>query len=203
LTENNRKKYKNLELIDLIKQCQLNDRVALEELIRRNQKNVLSAFYHLDPKREDLSDLVQEALFRMARSIKSLKNPARFKFWLNQIITNLFYDDLRKKARRISTISFDYSKFESDEESKKMTRDLLDPKGMPDEKSLGNELDKIIKTAIADLPEQFRLVIVMRELQGLSYDEIAIITNTNIGTVKSRLARARNKLQETIKPYLG
>ncbi|MFA6990380.1 MAG: sigma-70 family RNA polymerase sigma factor [Candidatus Gastranaerophilaceae bacterium] len=202
LTDNDRKKYKNLELLDLIKKCQQDDRIALEELIRRNQKNVFSAFYHLDPAREDLSDLVQEALFRMARSIKKLKNPARFKFWLNQIITNLFYDDLRKKTRRISTVSFDYSNLETDEE-KQMSRDLVDPGIMPHDKSLGRELDKIIKKAIEELPEQFRIVIVMRELQGLTYDEIAIITNTNVGTVKSRLSRARNKLQEIIKPYLG
>lgn len=201
--ENDKKKYKELELIDLIQKCQQDDRTALEELIKRNQKNVFSAFYHLDPKREDLSDLVQEALFRMARSIKSLKNPARFKFWLNQIITNLFYDDLRKKARRISTISFDYSGFDSDEENKQLTRDLVDKGNIPDEKSLGNELNKVIKQAIEELPEQFRVVIVMRELQGLTYDEIAIITKTNIGTVKSRLSRAREKLQSIIKPYIS
>ena len=69
-------------------------------------------------------------------------------------------------------------------------------------KNLGSELDKKIKQAIENLPEQFRLVIVLRELQGLSYEEIAEITKTNIGTVKSRLARARAKLQEQIKPYL-
>lgn len=191
-----------MELLDLIQRSQNDDKFALEELIKRNQKNVFSAFYHLDPKREDLSDLVQEALFRMARSIKKLKNPQRFKFWLNQIITNLFYDELRKKTRRISTISVDYSSFESDEEDKQMTRDIADKEKMPHEKSLGQELDSVIKNAIEELPEQFRIVIVLRELQGLSYDEIAIITETNIGTVKSRLARARNKLQDIIKPYL-
>ncbi|MCK7482574.1 MAG: sigma-70 family RNA polymerase sigma factor [Candidatus Moduliflexus flocculans] len=81
-------------------------------------------------------------------------------------------------------------------------RDIADIADIPEEKTLGSELDAKIKEAIENLPEQFRLVVVLRELQGLSYDEIAEITGTNIGTVKSRLSRARMKLQEQIKPYL-
>ena len=64
------------------------------------------------------------------------------------------------------------------------------------------ELDRKIHAAISDLPEQFRTIIVLREIQGLSYEEIASLTETNIGTVKSRLARARLKLQEVLEPYL-
>ena len=82
------------------------------------------------------------------------------------------------------------------------SRDIADTGKMPEEKTLNKELDEVIKESINDLPEQFRLVIVLRELQGLSYEEIAEITKTNIGTVKSRLARARTKLQNQIKPYL-
>ena len=189
--------------MELIEKCQQDDFIALEELVRRNEKIVYSTLYHLDPNRTDLADLAQEVLFRMARGVKKLRNPKTFKFWLNQIITNLFYDELRRKTRRLNTISIDTPFFESGDEEMSQSRDIVDTGKVPEEKTLGSELDKVIKSAIEDLPEQFRIVIVLRELQGLSYEEIAEVTNTNIGTVKSRLARARAKLQEHIRPYLS
>lgn len=194
--------YRNMETLELVEKSQQDDRLALEELVRRNERIVYSTLYHLDPNRTDLADLTQEVLFRMARSIKNLRNANTFKFWLNQIITNLFYDELRRKARRLSTISIDAPYMDSDQDESSPSRDIADAGRVPEETTLGVELDKKIKEAIENLPEQFRIVIVLRELQGLSYEEIAEITHTNIGTVKSRLARARAKLQEQIKPYL-
>lgn len=186
---------------DLVRLCQQDDQFALDILIKRNEKIVYNTLYHLDPNRPDLSDLTQEVLFRMARSIKKLRNPDTFKYWLNQIITNLFYDELRRKTRRLPTVSIDEPISEQDYASV-VTREIPDIGQIPEESILGSELDEKIKEAIQKLPEQFRIVIVLRELQGLSYDEIAKITKTSIGTVKSRLARARNKLQEHIRPYL-
>jgi RNA polymerase sigma-70 factor (ECF subfamily) len=202
LKENIRNIYKNMDMTDLVKKCQENDRIAVEELVRRNEKIVYSTLYHLDPNRTDISDLAQEVLFRMAKSVKNLRNPATFKFWLNQIITNLFYDELRRKTRRLATISMDTPYYETGDEESSQTRDIPDTAKVPEEKTLGSELDEVIKEAIENLPEQFRIVIVLRELQGLSYEEIAEVTKTNIGTVKSRLARARARLQENIRPYL-
>ena len=202
MKENLREKYKRYEQKDLIEKAQQDDQLALEELIRRNEKIVYSTLYHLDPNRTDIPDLAQEVLFRVARGIKKLRNAATFKFWLNQIITNLFYDELRRKTRRLKTISMDTPYFEGSDEEYSQTRDIIDTGKMPEETTLGGELDQEIKNAIENLPEQFRIVIVLRELQGLSYEEIAEVTHTNIGTVKSRLARARSKLQEQLKPYL-
>lgn len=192
-----------MNMTDLVIKCQEDDQIALEELIRRNEKVVYSTIYHLDPNRTDIADLAQEVLFRMARGIKKLRSPATFKFWLNQIITNLFYDELRRKTRRLATVSMDAPYFDSSDEEMSQTRDIQDVSQMPEETTLSGELDKVIKSAMENLPEQFRVVIVLRELQGLSYEEIADITKVNIGTVKSRLARARAKLQESIKPYLS
>jgi len=197
-----KEKYKNANNDELVIKSQQNDRLALEELLKRYQKNIYNTLYHLDPKRHDVSDLVQEAMFRVARSIKNLKSPEKFKVWLNQIITNLFYDELRRKSRQLPTLSMDDNSYDHDEETLSKTKDIPDPARLPDEKTLGFELNNKIQEAVENLPEQFRLVIVLREVQGLSYEEIAEITKTNIGTVKSRLARARAKLQEKIKPYL-
>ena len=140
--------------------------------------------------------------FRMSKNIKKLKNPKLFKSWLGQIITNLFYDDLRKKQRKPDAISID-SYWINDDDSDDSILHICDNTLLPDEKTLGKELTDVIREMICQLPEHFRLVIILRELQGLSYDEIAKITQTNVGTVKSRISRARNKLQECLKPYLA
>lgn len=202
MKENLRDIYRNMDLTELIIKCQQDDKLAMEELIKRHEKIIYNTLYHLDPNRTDIADIAQEVLFRMIRAIKTLKKPVTFKFWLNQIITNLFYDELRRKTRRLATISMDTPYMDESEDESSPSRDIADTGKMPEEKTLSKELDEVIKDSINDLPEQFRIVIVLRELQGLSYDEIAELTKTNIGTVKSRLARARAKLQDQIKPYL-
>lgn len=190
-----------MNLYDLICSAQENDYDALEELIKREQKNVFASFCYLGAAQESLSDLTQEALFRVSKNIKSLKNPRLFKSWLGQIISNLFYDELRKKKRIPDSVSIE-SYWLNDENSDNSILNICDNTLKPDEKTLGRELSDIIREMISRLPEHFRLVIILREFQGLSYEEIAKITNTNVGTVKSRISRARNKLQECLKPYL-
>ena len=190
--------YKKMSLEELVVLSQQDDLKALEELIRRVQKNVFASFSYLSQKDENVSDLTQEALLRVAKNICSLKNPKLFKSWLNQIVTNLFYDELRKTQRRPDTVSLD----EETNEAPPIKFQLLDKKCKPHEKCISSELEKLIRSAIIALPEQFRVVIVLRELQGLSYEEIAAATHSSIGTVKSRIARARGKLQEDLKTYI-
>ena len=195
-----KKKKKKMSLEELVVLSQQNDLKALEELIKREQKNVFAAFSYLTDKRENISDLTQEALLRVAKNISSLKNPKHFKSWLNTIITNLFYDELRKSARKPDTISIEDTECENSDFN--ILSLIPDKKCKPHEKCISNELEKIIKEAIQKLPEQFRIVIVLRELQGLSYEEIAKLTSSSVGTVKSRIARARCKLQEGLKAYI-
>ena len=190
--------YKKMPIEELIVLAQQNDLKALEELIRREQKNVYATFTYLSKKKENVSDLTQEALLKLAKNINTLKNPKLFKSWLNQIITNLFYDELRKTKRRGETVSLD----DESENSPTIKLQIPDKKCKPVEKCISNELEKIIQKAIQALPEQFRIVIILRELQGLSYEEIAEATHSSIGTVKSRIARARGKLQEDLKAYI-
>jgi RNA polymerase sigma-70 factor, ECF subfamily len=189
---------------ELVERAQQDDMRALEELVQRYQRSVYLTFYQLAPERNDISDLTQDALLRMCRSIKSIRNPKTFKFWLNRIITNLFYDELRKMPRQLRTVSMDEPMFKADEGEgeNKLSRDIPDHSMHPEHLALNSELDEKIREAIANLPEQFRTIIVLRELQGMSYEEIASLTNSNLGTVKSRLARARLKLQEAMAPYL-
>ena len=192
--------YKKMAQEELIVISQKNDLKALEELLRREQKNIFTTFSYLSKKRENVSDLTQEALLRIAKNIHSLKNPKTFKSWLNQIVTNLFYDELRKASKRPEIISIDET--EHDGMTNPIKNQIPDKKCKPPEKCMSTELENIIKTEIQNLPEAFRVAIMLREFQGLSYEEIAVATNTSIGTVKSRIARARGKLQEELKSYI-
>ena len=137
----------------------------------------------------------------MAKNIFTLRNPKNFKSWLNQIVMNLFYDDFRK-CTKVNIVSVD-NDFGSGNYVSNPTLEIPDKQAKPLEKCLSCELETLIKQEIKNLPDHFRIPIVLRELQGLSYEDIAKTTDTNIGTVKSRIARARLKLKESLKDYIG
>lgn len=181
----------------LIELAQHGDLEALEEIIKRQQKTVFATLYYLNAKPDEIMDLTQEILFKVAKNIKKLKNPRTFKSWLNQIIMNQFYDTLRKKQKSVKKVCLDST------EDNKATFEIPDFASNPYQKIADRELEKAIKSSIFKLPDPFKTAIIMRELQGLSYEEIARATNCNIGTVKSRIARARLKLQEYLKPYIS
>lgn len=201
-----KKKYKSLNMSNLIELAQNNDNKAIEELIKRIQNSIYATIFYLDPQKENINDFTQEVLLRVVKNIKSLKNPKFFKSWLNQIITNMFYDDMRKKYREPNIISIDANYNDKDDNN---TINVTSPIQLEDyhprplEHTLSLELNDLIKKSIHKLPDQFRLALVLREFQGLSYDEIAKLTNVNVGTVKSRISRARNKLQEYLKGYVA
>ena len=186
---------------DLVIACQRREPAAFEELVKRHQRTVYALLYQLAPEWQDTADLAQEVFIRIWRNINNLRNPSSFSSWLTQIVTNLFYDELRKRPRQLSTISMDES-LEMDDSAEGATRDIADMSSQPDDIVLNREISEAIRQAMTKLPEQFRTAVVLREVEGLSYEEIAILTKTEMGTVKSRIARARSKLQELLKPYL-
>lgn len=185
-------KYKKRDINTLIHFAQKGDSKALEELIRRIQKNVFTMFSYLTDKRQDIADLTQEALLKMARNINSLKDSTRFKSWLNQIVTNVFYDYVKKHAKD--------NKMDLDNDKLLEIKDKIGCE--PGEKCLFSEMEKLIKAAMLNLPENLRIVIILREYEGLSYEDISRITNTALGTVKSRISRARIKLQQELKEFI-
>ena len=183
--------YKKNDTTALINFAQDGDIKALEELIRRVQKDIYSIFSHLTSRKDDVSDLTQEVLLKMAKSITSLKDARNFKSWLNRIITNTFYDFSKRKPEQI--VELDEDKFNE-------IRDKLGCE--PGDRCLFTELEKLIKLALMTLPKDLRLSIVLREFEGLSYEDIARATNTTLGTVKSRISRARIKLQEELRDFI-
>ncbi|MBC8000608.1 MAG: sigma-70 family RNA polymerase sigma factor [Leptolyngbya sp.] len=186
---------------DLVIACQKREPAAFEELVKRHQRTVYALLYQLAPDWTDTGDLAQEVFIRVWRNINNLRNPASFRSWLTQIVTNIFYDELRKRPRKLPTVSMDEG-LDDEDGSDSTTRDIADSSALPDEKILNKEVSEVIRAAMMKLPEHFRTSIVLREVEGLSYEEIAVLTKTEMGTVKSRIARARLKLQEMLKPYL-
>jgi len=194
------KNYRKEKLLNLITLAQNDDEKALEEIVRRYENIVYENFCSLNPY-EDLSDLTQEALLRMTKSIKSLKNPKTFEIWLKRIIRNLFFDSLRKKNKMLNyNLVSDPIKSNNEETFGEC---IIDESKLPDENTLNCELKMKINYAISTLPPLFKTIILLREVDGLSYEEISKLTNMNIGTVKSRLARARLKLKKELEVYIN
>lgn len=187
---------------DLIAQCQVGlrpDRVAFAELLRRYQSHVDKVLYHLAPDWQDRADLAQEVWIRAYRNIKRLQEPAKFRGWLTRIATNLFYDELRKRKRVAEPLSLDAPYRVEDGE---MEWEIASDDPGPVENLTTVEFYDQLRDAIADLPEVFRTTIVLREIEGMAYEEIAEITGVSLGTVKSRIARARFRLQQQLQRYL-
>lgn len=194
-----RQQFEKMNDEELIAACQRKDKKAFEALVKRYQRTVYGLLYQLAPEWHDTSDLAQEIFIRVWRSIGTLRNARAFKSWLHQLVTNLFYDELRKRPKTAHVSLDEAPRSEDGEENQ--TRDIADLTSMPDELTQRRELSEAIHGAIVKLPEQFRTAIVLRELDGLSYEEIAGLTNSEIGTVKSRIARARCKVQYMLQDY--
>lgn len=187
---------------DLILQCQTGvrpERAAFAELLRRYQSHVDRVLYHLAPDWQDRADLAQEVWIRVYRNLKRLQEPIKFQGWLSRIATNLFYDELRKRKRVSEPLSLDAPRTVEDGE---IDWEIASADPGPEESLTTQEFYDQLRAAIADLPEVFRTTIVLREIEGLSYEEIAEMTGASLGTVKSRIARARQRLQFQLQTYL-
>jgi len=195
-----KKQYAEISDYDLVLACKNHEQKAFEQLIKRNQRYVYGLLHHLAPDCADTRDMAQEVFIRVWRSLDNLRNAHSFKTWLHHIVTNLFYDELRRRPRQAIVYIDEPILNENSDETP--TRDLADASGMPDEVVQRRELSAAIARAISRLPDQFRTTILLRELQGLSYEEIASITHAEPGTVKSRIARARAKMQTSLLPYM-
>lgn len=188
---------------DLILQCQAGvrpEKSVFAELIRRYQSHVEKVLYHLAPDWSDRADLAQEVWIRVYRNIRRLQEPSKFRGWLSRIATNLFYDELRKRKRVNPPLSLDAPRNMDDGE---MEWEIPADNPGPAEDLATREFYDQLREAIADLPEVFRTTIVLREIEGMAYEEIAEITGVSLGTVKSRIARARQRLQLQLQGYLS
>jgi len=190
----------NLELIERCQQRLYPERTVFAELLQRYKGHVDKLLYHLAPDWSDRADLAQEVWIRVYRNIRRLQDPKKFKGWLGRIVTNLFYDELRRRKRVSPPLSLD-APLHLDDGS--VEWDVAADEPGPVDTMMTQEFYEQLHRAIAELPEVFRVTIVMREIQGLSYEEIAETTGVSLGTVKSRIARARQRLQGELQHYIG
>jgi RNA polymerase sigma-70 factor (ECF subfamily) len=180
---------------ELVKSAQSGDARAFDRLVTRYRGKVYGMCFHLVQNEQDAWDIAQDAFIKAWRALPSFKLDAAFYTWIYRIAHNCSYDFLRK--RRIQGDG------EFDDE---IHRDVAAgaeavPKGSarPDHALKNKELGARINAAIAQLSPEHRVVILMREVEGLSYEEIAAATENQLGTVMSRLFYARKKLQELLK----
>jgi RNA polymerase sigma-70 factor (ECF subfamily) len=197
-TGNVRKYYQELGDVDLIIDCQSGIPEAFNELVRRTRKCVIGRLHRLAPNSNDIPDLSQEVLIRVWRSIRELKNPRAFKSWLNQIITNIVNDEFRKRPANMRVISIDEPMVINGNVEQKVTHMLKD-NGPPAEEVIDhNVLLEKIGRRIVQLKDPFKTALVLRDVEHLSYHDIAKLTRTRLGTVKSRIARARKQLADMV-----
>ncbi|MSP13143.1 MAG: sigma-70 family RNA polymerase sigma factor [Chloroflexi bacterium] len=175
---------------DLISSAQNGQVRAFNELVRTYQSLVYNVAYRILGEGEAAADVTQEAFFSAYRAIGDFRGGS-FKAWLLRIVTNSAYDHLRRKKRRPQT-----SLEELLEEEGEAHEILPDPGVGPEAQAMQKELGRIIQRGIDALPEEQKIMVILSDVQGLSYEEIADITGTNLGTVKSRLSRARGRLRE-------
>jgi RNA polymerase sigma-70 factor (ECF subfamily) len=185
------------ELI-LVKRSISGDVDAFEELIKDYKKMAYNIALRVLRNKEDAEDISQEALIKVFKNISSFNMKSSFKVWLYRIVMNSCFDFKRKK--NIVTYSID-KPLENDESE--IMQEVPDNTYNPDI-VIQNELEsQMLYESIDSLDDDFRAVIVLRDIQGLSYRDIASVLSCNEGTVKSRLNRARSKLKQIITKKLS
>jgi RNA polymerase sigma-70 factor (ECF subfamily) len=179
----------------LITSAQRGNLDAFNELVLAYQDQVFNLAYRIMGDPASASDATQEAFISAFQNIKSFrgKYPSSFKSWLMRIVSNACYDELRRRKRQPATSIED---FEIDEEANPA---LVSETEGPEEYAEREEMARVIESGIQTLPPDQRITLVLADVQGFSYDEIAEATDAPLGTVKSRLARARAKLRDYLR----
>jgi RNA polymerase sigma-70 factor (ECF subfamily) len=172
--------------VSLVARAQAGDLPAFEELVRRYRNDVFRLSNHYLRNREEAWDLSQEVFIKVYRSMGSFRGESNFKTWVLRIAANQCKDFFKK--RRLVTVSFD-------------DRIGVEPPGRqlePGQAVQAQEIGEAIQTALAKLPHKHRTAFVLREFEGLSYEEMSQVMQCSLGTVMSRLHHARKKLQQSL-----
>jgi len=180
----------------LFARAKLKDISAFEELILPLERLVYSIAYRMLGNTQDAKDASQEVWFKVYKNLSKCKSDRAFKAWVCAIVNNTCLDFLRKRKSRIQTVSTDEFFRGEDEDFENTVADKDSP--APDEILISKERSKAIKAAIGVLNPIHRTMIVYRDIEGFSYEEIASVTGTNIGTVKSQISRARGALRKIL-----
>ena len=172
---------------------------AFSELVERYQTRLLNFIYRTIGDRDRAEDLVQEVFIRVYRHLHRFDRSKKFSTWAYTIASNLAKNELRNRSRN-PLVLFQTMQGAGDDEDRPLQ--FEDSTSRPDDMYRHRHLRELVEDTVAKLPEHHRQVFVLRELEGKSYEEIAEITDCNLGTVKSRLNRARTAFAAIIEPHI-
>lgn len=172
---------------------------AFQELVERYQTRLLNFVFRTIGDRDRAEDLVQEVFIRVYRHLHRFDRSKKFSTWVYTIASNLAKNELRNRSRN-PMVLFQTLRGAHDDEDRPL--EFEDSTARPDDMYRKRHLRELVEETVAKLPEHHRQVFVLRELEGKSYEEIAEITDCNLGTVKSRLNRARTAFAAIIEPHI-
>ena len=181
----------------LISDAQAGSLDAFNTLILHYQDSVFNTALRILGDEDQAADAAQDTFISAFKAIKSFRGGS-FKAWLMRTVTNACYDELRRKKRRPTT---PLEPETDDGEEMDSPRWLADPNMTPDQVAEADELEHAIQHCLDNLPLEFKTVVVMADIQGMDYTEVASSVRIPLGTVKSRLARARLRLQECLQGF--
>ena len=174
----------------LVERASGGDPAAFNQLMELHERRMYAVALRMCANREDAQDCLQEAMLRVYRAIGSFKGQSTFSTWVYRITMNTCLDELRRKKNRQNT---------SLDNLLDMGWAPADENNVPEQQAIRAETRRRLHAAIRELPEDMRAAVVLRDIQGFSYDEIARMLEINVGTIKSRISRGREKLREKLK----
>lgn len=178
------------------------DIAGFEKLVSRYQNKILGYVARMtNGDREEAEDITQEAFIKAYRNLDSFRGQASFSTWLYKIATNLCIDRARTKKRRPQQAYSLDEPFEQGEEGG--GREIADSRFEPSKGVERDELRSLVRQTVAEMPEKHRQVLIMCDLQGMAYENIAEVLSIPLGTVKSRIFHARADLARRLKPYMS
>jgi len=181
----------------LITDAQNGNLDAFNTLVLHYQDSVFNTALRILGDEDQAADAAQEAFISAFKSIKSFRGGS-FKGWLMRTVTNACYDELRRQKRRPTT---PLEPDTDDGEEMDSPRWLADPALTPDQKAEADEVEHALQHCLNNLPLEFKTVVVMADIQGLDYTEVSVAIRVPLGTIKSRLARARLRLRECLQGF--
>lgn len=183
---------------DLVRRAQGGNEPAFEELIRRHQQRVFALVGGILRRREDVEDVAQQIFLKAFVSLKRFDQRSAFSTWLYKISVNECWDYLRKKKVRPLVYESDLS-----EEQVSRLDGIVSQDRPPESPSTGAEVRELLERMLEKLPEQDRQLLLLKEVEGFSVEELADILGLNVNTVKVRLFRARGRIMEHYRKRMG
>jgi RNA polymerase sigma-70 factor (ECF subfamily) len=187
----------NIDESVLIEQCRLGEAQAMECLILRYQNRIYNTVLKICANCDDAAELTQDAFVKAIENINNFKGKSSFYTWLFRIAVNLTLTHCSRNVK-LGMRSLDSTQAQQDNTAGRKLKDFLSDDGSADPAEIaGNkELCELVIAALMKLDENHRAVIVLRDIEQMSYAQIAEVLNINLGTVRSRLSRARSSLRE-------